>query len=141
MDRFFVIAGALLGLTGVGLGAFGAHALKEHFADHGDLSAIYQTATSYHLYHALALLGAAWAAERWGGPWITWSGYLFIVGVVRLLVHRRRGCVLGQFVCAEYLQRSRLGRGHADRRRGTHGGLAEFGHWRVAGDGREVMRA
>ena len=82
MDRFFAIAGALLGLTGVGLGAFGAHALKEHFVDHGDLEAAYQTATSYHLYHALALIGAAWAAERWGGPWITWSGYLFISGVV-----------------------------------------------------------
>ncbi len=82
MDRFFAINGALQGLTGVGLGAFGAHALKAHFAEHSDLHAAYQTATSYHMYHALALLGVAWAAERWGGPWIMWSGYLFIFGVV-----------------------------------------------------------
>ncbi len=82
MDRIFTITGALLGLTGVGLGAFGAHLLKPHFAEHGDLQAAYQTATAYHMYHALALLGVAWAASRWGGAWITWSGCLFIFGIV-----------------------------------------------------------
>ena len=82
MDRLFVIAGSILGLLGVGLGAFGAHSLRGYFKDHADLEAIYRTATEYQMVHAVALLGVAWAASRWPGPLIHWSGYLLIVGVV-----------------------------------------------------------
>lgn len=49
MDRFFVMAGSILGLLGVGLGAFGAHSLRGHFKDHADLEAIYRTATEYQM--------------------------------------------------------------------------------------------
>ena len=38
----------------VGLGAFGAHALKSKLAP--DLMAVYQTAVQYHFWHALGLL-------------------------------------------------------------------------------------
>ena len=38
----------------VGLGAFGAHALKSRLAP--DLTAVYQTAVQYHFWHALGLL-------------------------------------------------------------------------------------
>ena len=38
----------------VGLGAFGAHALKAKIA--GDLMVVYQTAVQYHFWHALGLL-------------------------------------------------------------------------------------
>ena len=82
MDRFFVIAGAALGLLGVGLGAFGAHALKAHFQGHPTMQPIYKTATDYQIYHALALLGAAWAGTRWPSSLIPWSGYSFIFGTV-----------------------------------------------------------
>lgn len=57
---------ALLGFTGVALGAFGAHGLKDVLAANGTL-AIWQTAVLYHLVHAVASL---WAAER--KPAVTW---------------------------------------------------------------------
>ena len=82
MDRFLVMAGSILGLLGVGLGAFGVHSLRGHFKDHADLEAMYRTATEYQMVHAVALLGVGWAADRWPGPLVHWSGYLFIVGVV-----------------------------------------------------------
>ena len=65
---------ALVLFAAVGLGAFGAHALKSRLAP--DLMAIYQTAVQYHFWHALGLLAvgvlltqkpesAALAAAAW----------------------------------------------------------------------------
>jgi uncharacterized membrane protein YgdD (TMEM256/DUF423 family) len=34
------------------------------------------------MFHALALLAAAWASVRWPGPWVTASGFLFLAGTV-----------------------------------------------------------
>ena len=48
-------AGALLGASGVGLGAIGAHAFKSTLTSRGTL-ANWQTATMYQLFHATALL-------------------------------------------------------------------------------------
>jgi len=47
------LAAALL-FTAVGLGAFGAHALKAKIA--ADMMTVYQTAVQYHFWHALGLL-------------------------------------------------------------------------------------
>jgi uncharacterized membrane protein YgdD (TMEM256/DUF423 family) len=49
-----LIAGALAGALGVGLGAFGAHGLAERLGPHGQ--ALWDTAVQYQLVHALALL-------------------------------------------------------------------------------------
>ncbi len=49
---------ALLGLTGVILGALGAHALKPQLVASGKLD-VWQTAAQYHLLHAVALFAAA----------------------------------------------------------------------------------
>ena len=50
--RWFAI-GAWLGAVGVALGAFGAHAMQDHY----DLRALqtFETAVRYQMYHALAL--------------------------------------------------------------------------------------
>jgi len=64
---------AILGLTGVALGAFGAHGLKNILATN-DTLAVWQTAVLYHLIHAVAAL---WAAER--RPAITW---IWAIGVL-----------------------------------------------------------
>lgn len=53
-----IVVAAILGLTGVAAGAFGAHALDDRL-DAAQLGA-YETAVRYQLYHALALIGAAW---------------------------------------------------------------------------------
>jgi uncharacterized membrane protein YgdD (TMEM256/DUF423 family) len=80
MERTFFIAGALIGLLGVALGAFAAHGLESRLS--ADDMDTYQTAARYHIYHALALLAAAYAAQRFGGGWSIAAGWLFIAGVV-----------------------------------------------------------
>lgn len=80
MSRSYVIVGALFAALGVALGAFGAHALRAH-VDAPRL-AVFETGVRYQLYHALAILVTAWAQERWGGPLVRGSGWLFGAGIV-----------------------------------------------------------
>lgn len=82
--RFPLLAAGLLGLTGVGLGAMGAHALKAALTERGMLVA-WETAARYHLFHAIALLAlAAWSATA-AGPGTrlaTWIAHLWWIGAV-----------------------------------------------------------
>lgn len=82
MERTFTLLAAAVMFLGVAAGAFGAHALSAHFARFPDLEPTYQTAVRYHLIHGLALIAAAWAAERWPGNWSIAAGVLFVAGVV-----------------------------------------------------------
>ncbi len=82
MDRIFVTLGASLGFLAVATGAFGAHALSDYFANFPDLKPTYQTAVTYHFYHALAILAVAWATTRWPSRLIIWAGYLLAIGVL-----------------------------------------------------------
>lgn len=54
-QRASLLTGALFGLLGVALGAFGAHALKAMLAASGRLDT-YELAVRYQFYHAFALL-------------------------------------------------------------------------------------
>lgn len=82
MERVFVIIASILGFLAVGLGAFGAHALRGHFDQFPNLKATYETAVAYHFYHTLALLAVAWAVHRWPSGLMTWAGYLLIIGII-----------------------------------------------------------
>jgi uncharacterized membrane protein YgdD (TMEM256/DUF423 family) len=64
----------------VGLGAFGAHALKASLAP--DMLAVFETGVRYQMYHVFALFAAAWAWARWPGKTLAASGWLFITGIV-----------------------------------------------------------
>jgi uncharacterized membrane protein YgdD (TMEM256/DUF423 family) len=77
--RWFAV-GAWLGAAGVALGAFGAHGLKDRVP--AERLAVWDTAAKYHLIHALALLAAAWASERWPGTPSTSAAWLFLAGIV-----------------------------------------------------------
>lgn len=81
MSRTFIVIAALLGASGVGLGAFGAHSLGAVLEANGR-AATFDTATHYHLIHALALLAAAWLDEQHPGQWTRRAGWLFILGVI-----------------------------------------------------------
>jgi uncharacterized membrane protein YgdD (TMEM256/DUF423 family) len=72
---------ALLAFIGVALGAFGAHGLAAVLEANGREST-FRTANQYHLIHALALIGVAWAGTVWPGTLVRWTGYLFLVGIV-----------------------------------------------------------
>lgn len=78
--RVFAMAGAVLGLVAVALGAFGAHALRSRVAP--ELVATFETGVRYHVYHALALFACAWVMDRWPSPQAVWAGGLFVTGIV-----------------------------------------------------------
>lgn len=80
MERTFVCLGSISALVAVAAGAFGAHGLKGRLAS--DLLAVFETGARYQMYHALALLAAAWAGTRWPGPASTLAGWLFVAGTV-----------------------------------------------------------
>jgi uncharacterized membrane protein YgdD (TMEM256/DUF423 family) len=82
MSRTFVILAAIFGATGVALGAFGAHGLSAHFTANPNLESSFDTAVQYHLIHTLALLGAAWATERYKVRWTRYAGWLFTLGIL-----------------------------------------------------------
>lgn len=67
MQKFLLGACALNGFLAVALGAFGAHGLKNYLAPLQDAAKRlewWQTASQYHLFHALALgVLASWAGR------------------------------------------------------------------------------
>lgn len=81
MSRTFTIIAALLGATGVGLGAFGAHGLGAVLEANGR-AATFDTAIHYQLIHALALLAAARLDEQHPSQWTLRAGWLLILGVI-----------------------------------------------------------
>jgi uncharacterized membrane protein YgdD (TMEM256/DUF423 family) len=80
MDRFFFIAGAAFAFLGVAAGAFGAHGLRARLSP--EMLAIFETGVRYQMYHALALIAAAWAQGKWPGGAVTAGGWLFIAGIL-----------------------------------------------------------
>ena len=79
--RFFLVAGALSAAVAVMLGAFGAHGLRGRLP--ADLLAIYQTASQYHVYHALGLLVVGLLAlQAPASGALRGSGWLMLLGTV-----------------------------------------------------------
>jgi uncharacterized membrane protein YgdD (TMEM256/DUF423 family) len=72
-----LIAAGILGFTGVGLGAFGAHGLKATL-ETGNQLETWKTAVFYQLVHAVALLALA----NWPNPAARKIGWCWIAGVL-----------------------------------------------------------
>jgi uncharacterized membrane protein YgdD (TMEM256/DUF423 family) len=53
---------AVLGFSGVALGAFGAHGLRDRVSP--GMLEVYRTGVLYHLFHALATLAVGLGAQR-----------------------------------------------------------------------------
>lgn len=77
-SRIAAIAGSVLGALAVVLGAFGAHALRSVLAVR-DLE-IFETAVRYQMYHAFALIAAAWLISR-NVPYAGGAAWAFTIGV------------------------------------------------------------
>lgn len=79
--RAALVLGAAAMFLAVALGAFGAHALKSRLTP--DMATVWQTAVTYHAWHALALLAAGLvmlhSPER---PGLPLAGWLFVAGIV-----------------------------------------------------------
>lgn len=80
MDRLFFLIGAVSAFVGVAAGAFGAHGLKGRLD--ADMLATFEVGVRYQMYHAFALIAAAWAAARWPGALPVAAGWLFLAGTV-----------------------------------------------------------
>ncbi len=85
MERTLLVVAGVYGFFGVALGAFGAHGLRHVFeraADAAKRVEWWQTATQYHLAHALAIGLAALLAGRTQHAAATVAGFAFAVGVL-----------------------------------------------------------
>jgi uncharacterized membrane protein YgdD (TMEM256/DUF423 family) len=80
MHKSFLITAALLGATGVALGAFGAHKLKEIAAP--ETVATFQTGVTYQMYHVFALLAVGILYAYIPAAQLVWAGRLFIAGII-----------------------------------------------------------
>lgn len=78
--KFLGIA-AIFGALAVGLGAFGAHALKPQLLANNRLDT-YQTAVLYHFIHTLALLVTCVLIELFDNPCLIRAAWLFIAGIL-----------------------------------------------------------
>ncbi len=75
-----LLAGLVFLLLAVALGAFGAHALKSMIS--AAQLQIWKTASSYHFYHALGLVGLAiWSQSAHRNLASQIAGWCFILGI------------------------------------------------------------
>ena len=80
MERIFFGLGSILAGIAVGLGAFGAHGLRGILSPEDLVT--FETGVRYQMYHALALLGVAWAVTQWETVLLEWTGWLFVLGIL-----------------------------------------------------------
>jgi len=81
MAKLFLIIGSILGGTGVMIGAFGAHALKNLLEKSGRIET-FETAVKYQFYHALALILLGILISKNQNTFFQYSGYSFLFGIV-----------------------------------------------------------
>ena len=80
MDKRFLSISFLLGALAVGLGAFGAHALKEMVDERAFKT--YETGVQYHFYHVIALAITGILLRGGNNVWYKRAGYLHITGMI-----------------------------------------------------------
>jgi uncharacterized membrane protein YgdD (TMEM256/DUF423 family) len=79
MQRALGITAAAFGAAAVMLGAFGAHALRDHLDERA--LQVWHTAVEYQFWHVLALLCVACIAPP-DTRWWRWCGSAFVTGMV-----------------------------------------------------------
>ena len=81
MPSLFLTLAGINGFLAVGIGAFGAHALRDRLTP--ELASTFPTGVQYHMFHTLALFGVGLlllVLPQATLPRI--SGYLFTLGIV-----------------------------------------------------------
>ncbi len=78
-QRIILILAGLSGALAVGLGAFGAHALKVMLEANGRVNT-FEMAVRYHFFHTLALLAAGILTEKF--PATKYAALLFSLGTL-----------------------------------------------------------
>ena len=78
--KTFTIVGAVGAFLSVAFGAFGAHALKATLTP--QMLDTFEIGVRYQMYHSLALLGVAWAIDKYGSDLFVPAGWFFVAGIV-----------------------------------------------------------
>ena len=84
MQRCILLFGSLVGLTGVVIGAFGAHALHPRILELG-MEHAWDTGVLFQLLHAaclVALAGVVKTAEAKALPRLAWAGRCWTLGTI-----------------------------------------------------------
>lgn len=90
--KSILFVAGISGALAVGLGAFGAHALKEILAQNG-YTEVFKTANQYHFYHTFALFLIAllpnpekykWAVYSFFTGILLFSGSLYMLAVSKI---------------------------------------------------------
>lgn len=80
MAKALLLIGAVYGVLGVALGAFGAHALRARLAP--EQLAVWKTAVEYQMYHALALLLVGLLLRQTASGALQLAGICFAAGAL-----------------------------------------------------------
>ena len=80
MERILLVFGAMSAFIGVAAGAFGAHGLKGRIS--ADMLSIFEVGVRYQMYHAFALIAAAWMQSKWPSTLVITGGWLFAIGTI-----------------------------------------------------------
>lgn len=81
--KLFMVLGTLNAFLSIGLGAFGAHGLKDKLS--AKYLDIYQTGVHYHMIHAIGLIvvGILYATVTQNQTALmNWTGWLMFIGIV-----------------------------------------------------------
>ncbi len=81
MAKLVLIFASISGALAVGLGAFGAHALKAKLESSGNLDT-YNTAVQYQFYHTIVLLFIGFLMTKYSSQWLTTSSYAMMLGII-----------------------------------------------------------
>lgn len=79
-QKSLLIIASLFGLTGVALGAFGAHGLRGIVPP--DLLATFETGVRYQMHHTFALFATALLFDRAENGKLRTAGIFFVAGIV-----------------------------------------------------------
>ncbi|GGC95598.1 DUF423 domain-containing protein [Halopseudomonas salina] len=81
MAKLLLLLASFSGFTGVALGAFGAHGLRDKLPE--NLLNAFQTGVQYQLWHTAALMGIALLLLRWPESTLfKVSGGLLVLGIL-----------------------------------------------------------
>ena len=80
-QKITLIAGTILGVLSVMIGAFGAHALRNLLTQTNRLET-FETAVKYQFYHALALLIIGVLCFHLNHPAMRWASLCFVGGIL-----------------------------------------------------------
>lgn len=94
-NKIFLVSGAIMGLVGVMIGAFGAHGLKE-LLDATDRMETFETGVRYQMYHAFTLLFTGWVMANNPAKALRFAGWAFLLGILVFSGSLYALCLLNQ---------------------------------------------